>query len=91
MPDYQYSKIGFKLVSPLEKKSVKAGQMKFLQFYSWFRRIGIARIEKLDQELPRPRPMERKTVSGKEYTSRGLMKIKTVNENQRANNCFMPE
>ena len=65
--------------------------MKFLQFYSWFRRIGIARIEKLDQELPRPRPMEMKTVSGKEPASRGLMKIKTVNENQRANMGFMPE
>jgi len=59
--------------------------------FSWFTRIGIARIEKLDQELPRPRPMERKTVSGKESASRGLMKNKTVNENQRANNCFMPE
>jgi hypothetical protein len=35
--------------------------------------------------------MEWKTVSGKEPASRGLMKIKTVNENQRANMGFMPE
>jgi hypothetical protein len=55
MPDYQYSKIGVKLVSLLENWVVKAGQMEFLQFFSWFTRIGIARIEKLDQELPRPR------------------------------------
>ena len=65
--------------------------MEVLQFFSWFTGTGIARIEKLDQVLPRPRPMERKTVSGKEYTSKGLMKIKTADENQRANNCFMPE
>jgi hypothetical protein len=35
--------------------------------------------------------MERKTVSGKDSESRGLMKIKRVNENQRANMGFMPE
>jgi hypothetical protein len=35
--------------------------------------------------------MEMKTVSGKEPASRGLMKIKTADENQLANNCFMPE
>jgi hypothetical protein len=28
--------------------------MKFLQLFSWFTRIGIARIEKSDQELSRP-------------------------------------
>ncbi len=55
MPDYQYSETGLKLVSPLENWVVKAGQMRFLRFYSWFRRIVIARIEKSGQELPRPR------------------------------------
>ena len=45
MPDYQYSENGYLLVSPLENWSVKAGQMRFLQFYSWFTRIVIARIE----------------------------------------------